>query len=499
MKLKNYTLKKGTTITSSILKSYVQLFWNDVFKPLHNVTKNIHLLIMCKVEYVDSTLGHRSLANLRKVNYSDINIFSEYLSDRLGLLADSYQITPFSKISFTYIVKDGIAEESQQLLKIPLYPVKAQAFNNRVLPLSMVPSDYGKVIAINEICNNRTKYVVENANKNHFFSIEVTTNKDNLIVNDVRLLGPADLTWTDTKISDDTFKRVIGHNTIYISKGEVIVKSKQLPAKPFRKILCDKEIADTQSIMTMDIETVKLDNTMYPYLLCAYSEGNSIQSYAKDITKESIAKMFNRFIEQIIADKNVRYVYAHFLSGFDGIFLLKHLINFPGLEVEPLVFNGKLISISIKFRDSKKNRTITFKDSYLMLPICLRLLCVAFNVDTIKSYFPFGMSDINYIGELPAFKYWTDTSPEAYASLRDSHGLNSSWSFKEESIKYCMLDCKSLFEVLAEFNKLVFMEFNVNILSSLTLPSLAMRIYKALYMPKNSIYQILGQVERDIR
>ncbi len=33
----------------------------------------------------------------------------------------------------------------------------------------------------------------------------------------------------------------------------------------------------------------------------------------------------------------------------------------------------------------------------------------------------------------------------------------------------------------------------------LTLPALAMKIYKTLFMPKDTIYQLLGQVERDIR
>ena len=35
--------------------------------------------------------------------------------------------------------------------------------------------------------------------------------------------------------------------------------------------------------------------------------------------------------------------------------------------------------------------------------------------------------------------------------------------------------------------------------SVLTLPSLAMKIFKVHYMPNNTIYQILGQVEKDIR
>ena len=62
---------------------------------------------------------------------------------------------------------------------------------------------------------------------------------------------------------------------------------------------------------------------MCPYLICAYSANNSIQSYASDTTNESIIIMFNKFIDQLLLDKKVKYVYAHNLSGFDGTFFTK--------------------------------------------------------------------------------------------------------------------------------------------------------------------------------
>lgn len=73
------------------------------------------------------------------------------------------------------------------------------------------------------------------------------------------------------------------------------------------------------------------------------------------------------------------------------------------------------------------------------------------------------------------------------------------WSFKEESLKYCKLDCACLYEVLVKFNKLIFKHFNINVHGSLSLPALAMKIFKVHYLPKDTIYQILGNVESDIR
>jgi hypothetical protein len=163
---------------------------------------------------------------------------------------------------------------------------------------------------------------------------------------------------------------------------------------------------------------------------------------------------------------------------------------------------GVNFTISEEVNGKIKNRVIIFKDSYLLLPISLRKLCTAFNVDTPKTYFPMLLNDTCYEDYFPPLKYWGgDLTLDQWESLRIKHEVyfGELWSFKEESIKYCIIDCKCLHEIIVKFNELVFKEFKINIHKTLTAPSLAMKIYKALYMPKNSIYQILGDVEKDIR
>ena len=61
--------------------------------------------------------------------------------------------------------------------------------------------------------------------------------------------------------------------------------------------------------------------------------------------------MFKSFITKLLEDKDVKYIYAHNFSGFDGIFLLRHLLNYDGGEIKPLIFNGKLMAINFKFTD----------------------------------------------------------------------------------------------------------------------------------------------------
>lgn len=135
----------------------------------------------------------------------------------------------------------------------------------------------------------------------------------------------------------------------------------------------------------MDIETINKDNKQVPYLICAYDGTDFLTSYSSDQKA-----LFNVFFDQLLSKIKcgVTKIYAHNLSGFDGIFLMKHLLNYG--KVEPLLFNGKLISIKVKVIGPKNGiKTIIFKDSYLLLPLSLRMLCKAFNIEIPKGHFPF--------------------------------------------------------------------------------------------------------------
>ena len=71
--------------------------------------------------------------------------------------------------------------------------------------------------------------------------------------------------------------------------------------------------------MTIDIETVMVENKQTPYLICGYTPENSIESHASDLIENSINQMFSNFITKLLENKNIKYIYAHNLSGFDGI------------------------------------------------------------------------------------------------------------------------------------------------------------------------------------
>ena len=138
---------------------------------------------------------------------------------------------------------------------------------------------------------------------------------------------------------------------------------------------------------------------------------------------------------------------------------MKHLINFG--EVKPLIHNGKLISIKLRINiKGHKGKTIIFKDSFLMLPLSLRDLGKSFKVEVSKSYFPYLLNDINYKGQFPEYNLFTNISLTEYLDLKNINN-NKIWNFKDEAIKYCILDSVSLHQILTEFTTLIFNKFKI--------------------------------------
>jgi hypothetical protein len=491
--LKTYPLK-DITLSNDVLSINIDKFWSEVFEE----NKENHLFLLCKIRFSETDQGNRTLGHLVKINYEDKELFKDYISERLTILSDSYVTHPICQISFSYIIKPGkCLDENRTLLQdnINNKELFIHNFNNMNLPITMDPYKYGEVRVsniINEEDSKIVRYIVVNGNKT--YQIDICNEG---MVNKVTILGNINLSWIDTRLEHEEleyFKREIKKSTIYFLNGEIILRKKELPSKPFRKLHKDSKLIN--EFITMDIETITINNKVTPYLINSFDGRHHLNSY-----NENEELLFKLFMKKLISslEKGTRaYIYAHNLSSFDGVLLLKHLFSLG--KVEPILHNGKIISIKliVKGETKEDNKILMFKDSYLTLPSSLRKLTSAFNIETSKGYFPFNLTDINYIGVFPKFEYWTNITQQEWAKLKLNHGKKA-WSFYEESIKYCELDCKSLHQVLTKYNELIFNEFNINIHNSLTGPSLTMRNFKTNYMPKDTIYQILDKTEFDIR
>jgi hypothetical protein len=109
------------------------------------------------------------------------------------------------------------------------------------------------------------------------------------------------------------------------------------------------------------------------------------------------------------------------------------------------------------------------QDSIQKLPSSLKKLGLSFNTNIKKDVFPHSFVDTNkldYVGPVPSMEFYpegTFASIQEYNNYVSSHFPNNIWNLKKESIKYCLLDCQSLLEILLKFNELIFEEFQTDI------------------------------------
>lgn len=76
---------------------------------------------------------------------------------------------------------------------------------------------------------------------------------------------------------------------------------------------------------------------------------------------------------------------------------------------------------------------------------------------------------------------------------------NKSWSLKTETLKYVDTDCIALHQIWIKFGNIIFNRWGIDIKTTPTLPALCFKIYKARYMPKDTIPIITGIPYRDIK
>lgn len=106
-----------------------------------------------------------------------------------------------------------------------------------------------------------------------------------------------------------------------------------------------------------------------------------------------------------------------------------------------------------------------------------------------KDIFPHNFvkeNNLDYVGTVPAYEYFDQSK----VSLDDynkyaSRFIGLEWSLKTEAIKYCELDCISLFQVIKAFSIKIYDLFKINISRCPTLPSLAFRIFRTHYLNKD--------------
>lgn len=310
--------------------------------------------------------------------------------------------------------------------------------------------------------------------------------------NEVKIFREGDLVYQykDHKIDNSTFTRSLENKKFTFKENKLILLTIDKSIKLIKKLNPHTDLIN--KIITLDIETFIKDGVHIPYVINWYDGEINKSYYLTDFKNSTI--MIKEAIKNIMVKKYDNYViYIHNLSNFDAVFLLRILAEL-GI-IKPIIHHGDLISINFKF----KNYNVTFRDSHQILLSSLRKLAKSFGVETQKGIFPYRFvneNNLDYNGPIPDFKYFDNISSIDYNCYIENYNI---WSMKDESIRYCEIDCISLYQIMIKFSSLIYQLFNINIHKFPTLSSLAFAIYRTHFLEENIIPQLSGQIANDIR
>lgn len=115
--INNYIYKlSNLAVTKEVATTYIDMFWKDTYQGIINSNKDSHLMLIMKVKFEDESMGYKTIGHLRKVNFTDKEIYKKYITERLGILNDSYSVSTVSNVIFSYMIKEGTATGNRALL-----------------------------------------------------------------------------------------------------------------------------------------------------------------------------------------------------------------------------------------------------------------------------------------------------------------------------------------------------------------------------------------------
>lgn len=264
----------------------------------------------------------------------------------------------------------------------------------------------------------------------------------------------------------------------------------------------DKDLIHEKKILTFDIETYEKDNIFIPYACAFYDGKKTFTYYLSDFNnKES---MIIKCINDMLSPKYHNYtVYCHNFAKFDYILINKILhSNFNVKRITSKDLN--IISLNLKKLNKvgKITPSLSFKDSFCMLPSSLNKLGKAFNVETTKDVFPYTFvkeNNLNYVGEVPNISYYNSNvvTNEMYLDIKNNTKV---WSMRNETILYLEKDIICLFQVVNEMSDIIFKKYRINITKHNTISSLAISIYRSNFLQSHyKLTHTSGDLENAVR
>jgi hypothetical protein len=186
-------------------------------------------------------------------------------------------------------------------------------------------------------------------------------------------------------------------------------------------------------------------------------------------------------------------IIAHNMRGYDGVFILKQLIN-NSICPQVIVKGQKIMSMTVP------GFGLRFIDSFNFLPMGLAKLPGAFGLGCgAKGYFPHFFNtpeNWEYEGNLPEPKYYgvdnmsksERTQFEEWYNSKKDEGVV--FNFQAELASYCEQDVHILTECCLAYRKLMCEETGCDPFAYLTCASVCNAVYRANFMPDEAIARV---------
>lgn len=513
-----YPLENEILTTFSLTQAF------NKFRESIVLNKNEFMFIQFKIKTSDNL--YKSISYIQTVRISDFDELLQIFNEFWNLKSSDYHEILVKEVIFSYRRSTGIVHETKLIrpLKSEIENIPSFKYGGFTLPLTMDITKWGNitfydnytraVVTISPIhfkSNDFSKANFSNninrtIGKNFEYHIQI---KDSSMIVDYKLGDKILLSFVDERMDTDrynlnSFIRTIQNTQYYYSDSKLILKKVIRKCNFMSKI--KRHVSRSDNFITMDLETRTIKGVMSP-ISVAWYDGDIIRSYFLADFSNS-----NQMLECAIKDLMIRKyagnrVYLHNFSNFDGVFLLRILSNLSE-KIKPIIRDGRIIDLRVSYGKGKKKMNLYFRDSYLLLPSSLESLAINFKVSNQKGIFPYLFINnqkisLNYIGEVPVFKYFTKISKEEYKAYYQSYlipGTNkTSWDLKKELLKYGEQDVISLYQVIHTFSIYIFKLFRLNIVRFSTLPSLALGIFRSNYLAESQIPLISGQMYNEIK
>jgi hypothetical protein len=153
-----------------------------------------------------------------------------------------------------------------------------------------------------------------------------------------------------------------------------------------------------------------------------------------------------------------------------------------------------IIRLTIKRRVNGKIKSLSIHDSLPIILGSLRDLSKSYDIENPKSFFPYEMVNEDYL-------WYKGVSPDKNFYKVDDRDIiefnefykdnySDKWSLEDETIKYLILDLKSLHQILKIVNLQMFINFDIQMTRNSTISGIAVRVFLKHYYDNKFIPHI---------